>query len=339
VAITDRYHRLHAEVFPWFSEPWQRLVSLKTQDRLPHAILLNGMKGIGKGDLAAALAGLVLCHNPQAQHRCGHCRSCELFDSSGHPDLYHLKPEAEGKQIKVDQVRELANFMHSTAQQGGYRVVVLEPAEEMNIAAANALLKTLEEPGRDSLLILITHQLGQVMATIKSRCQRLDCHRPQPEQAVPWLAEKLEVDGGHAAKLLQLVHGAPLAALNFSSSGAKELRGEFLSELKSVLQRRTSALDAAAKLSKGDALEAQLGWLYTLLADVARLKACGEGCEIKNADMAKMLTALAKRTSAEQLYQLADLVQGERSALLQHQNPNKQLLLERLLLAWSKLLS
>ena len=122
--MADRYHALNAEVFPWFLPQWQRVLSLFDQNRLPHALLLNGAPGIGKARLAESIAGYVMCHQPVDSKACGHCRSCELLASSGHPDLYYLQPDEAGKAIKVDQVRELTEFMQNTAQQGGYRVVV-----------------------------------------------------------------------------------------------------------------------------------------------------------------------------------------------------------------------
>lgn len=334
--ISDRYHSLHAEIFPWFDDQWQRVLKLHQDERLPHAILLNGMKGIGKARLAEAIAGYVMCHTPADGRPCGHCRSCELLHSSGHPDLYFLQAEDAGKAIKVDQIRQLTEFMHNTAQQGGYRVVILDPAEAMNVSSANALLKTLEEPGRDTLLILVTHQLGQVMPTIKSRCQRLDCHAPDTQTATQWLMQKLDLEEEKATQLLKVVHGAPLEGVRFKEEGHQTIRADFLTGLKEVLRQRQSPIDVAEKFAKQD-LELILGWLQGLLADVARIQATGGDELIRNRDMQKMLNGVAKNSTGDKIFALADTVQEERLGIQRRQNPNKQLLLEHVLIKWSEL--
>lgn len=335
--MADRYHALNAEVFPWFVPQWQRVLSLFDQNRLPHALLLNGAPGIGKARLAESIAGYVMCHQPVDSKACGHCRSCELLASSGHPDLYYLQPDEAGKAIKVDQVRELTEFMQNTAQQGGYRVVVLEPAEAMNISAANALLKTLEEPGKDTLLILITHQLGQVLPTIKSRCQRLDCAIPSSEQSVPWLMAQLSIEEAEASRLLSVVHGAPLTGLAFKSSGQQALRADLLSSLRDMLRGRKTPIEAAEQFVKTD-VEIVLRLVLGVLSDVARMKATDELECIRNGDMEKMIKGVAKNTTPDKIFILMDAIQEELLGLKRRHNPNKQLLLERIFLDWLSLI-
>lgn len=335
--MADRYHALNAEVFPWFMPQWLRVLTLFEQNRLPHALLLNGVPGIGKARLAESIAGYVMCHQPKNQHACGHCRSCELLASSGHPDLYYLHPEEAGRPIKVDQVRQLTEFMQNTAQQGGYRVVVLEPAESMNISAANALLKTLEEPGRDTLLILITHQLGQVLPTVKSRCQRLDCAVPSAEQSVQWLMAQLTIDEAEAVQLLKVVHGAPLKGLTFKSGGQQVLRADLLSSLRDMLRRRKTPLEVAEQFVKAD-VENVLSLILGLLSDVARVKATSEINVVRNSDMEKMIKGVAKNTTPDKIFTLMDTIQEELLGLKRRHNPNKQLLLERIFLDWLALI-
>lgn len=334
--ISDRYQRLNAAVYPWFQDQWQRFLDLHQRQRLPHALLLNGMPGLGKAQLAQAMAAYVMCHHPSSDRACGHCRSCQLLQGSGHPDLYFLQPEEAGKVIKVDQVRHLTEFMHNTAQQGGYRVVILQPAEAMNTSAANALLKNLEEPGQDTLLILVSHQAGQVLATIKSRCQRLDCYPPAATLAVPWLAQSLEIDADKADQLLAIAHGAPLAALAFKQEGLQTLRAEFLVALRELLKQTVSPLEAALKFDKTDIIQL-LGWLQGLLADIIRILMTHNSATIRNSDMQKMLAGVAKHSTLSKVYDLVDKVQEERLGLMFRQNPNKQLLLEDILIDWSAL--
>ncbi|NVK43681.1 MAG: DNA polymerase III subunit delta' [Oceanospirillaceae bacterium] len=325
-----------AEVFPWLAERWQHVVALHSAARLPHALIISGTQGIGKQAFARALARYLLCQSPAQGQACGSCRSCVLFDSSGHPDLFHLQPEEPGKPIRVDQVRELTGFLHSTAQQGGYRLVVLEPAEAMNVAAANALLKTLEEPGRDTVLLLVTHRLGQVMPTIRSRCQRIDCHPPQTDEAVAWLASRLELEDEKARQLLAISLGSPIRALEYMQQDLMAVRRKFLAGLADILKQQRSALEVAQQLAKED-LELLLGWLYGWLLDIVRVGTTGDESYLRHTDVRNMLVAVARRVGPQPLYALADLVHEERISLMQRQNPNRQLLLERVLLQWSAL--
>ncbi|NRA21863.1 MAG: DNA polymerase III subunit delta' [Oceanospirillaceae bacterium] len=335
--VSARYHALTTAIYPWFEPQWKKVRQLYRSDKLPHALIINGVQGIGKLHFASSIAQLVLCQDKSAEKACNQCRSCQLFTSSGHPDLYHLTPDEGVEQIKVDQVRDLSGFMQSTAQQGGYRVVILDVAEAMNISAANALLKTLEEPGDKSLLLLLSNQLGQVMPTIKSRCQRIDCPIPPSSMAEKWLQEQLSMDAAGAAQLLSVVHGAPLMGLGFKERGEQALRADFFVGLKSILQGKTTAITLAPIYAKKD-IKLLLSWMYSLLVDITKLQVIGVESALVNQDMAKMLAALAKRSQSKRIYQLADKVQGHRAALLAHQNPNKQLLLEELLIDWKKLM-
>ena len=147
--------------YGWQSEQWKKLVGLIEEDRLPHALLLAGVKGIGKFRFAEALAQLLLCDNPVNAVACGQCKACQLNLAGTHPDMKYLQPEEGAQMIKVDQVRAVVQFLDQTSQQGGYKVAILSPAEAMNINAANALLKNLEEPAGKTLLILVTDPVAR----------------------------------------------------------------------------------------------------------------------------------------------------------------------------------
>lgn len=324
------------QIYPWLREQWHQLAQQQAQGRLPHALLLSGPAGVGKIAFANALAHLLLCHAPENGTPCGHCRSCELIASGHHPDRLLLTPEEPGKAIRVDQIRETTAILHSTAQQGGYRIMILDPAEAMNVSAANALLKTLEEPGQDTLLILVCHQLGQLMPTIRSRCQRIDFQLPATESAQRWLADRLEIDAVAAGKLLAIAQGAPLAAEALHDSKLLELRRSFMTGLADLLRDRTDAITLAQSLYKED-LEHLLDWWLSLLADLVRLQASGENLSLSNVDMTKMLSAVANRADRVRIFSLVDRVQEERKSLMLRQNPNRQLLLEKLLFDWRAL--
>ncbi|SEQ74693.1 DNA polymerase-3 subunit delta' [Amphritea atlantica] len=321
-------------VLPWLKPRWEYLHELKAQNRFPHALLINGPEGIGKACFALALANYVLCRNPQGSVACGRCRSCELTSSGGHPDLYLLRPEEPGKPIKIDQIRELTDFIYSTAQQGGYRVVIIDPADSMNVNAANALLKMLEEPGSNTLLMLLTHRLGQMLPTIKSRCQRVDMPPADNSMAIQWVATQLEVDAAEAAQLLVIAHNSPLQALAYKQDDLLGLRAKVLKGLADILKSRSSAVEVAQSLYKED-LELVLGWIYSWVVDIARSAENQADPELlRHTDAKNMLLALARKVSSKKLYQFSDQVQAARKDLMFRRNPNKQLLMEKLLSDW-----
>lgn len=323
-------------LYPWCEAQWQRLLQQKAADRLPHALLLCGPGGIGKEDFAELLASLLLCHQPRDNAPCGQCHSCELHAAGNHPDLVRVEPDEAGKAIKVDQVRELIDHLHSTAQQGGYRVVIMNPAESLNTSSANALLKILEEPGQNTLLLLVCHQPGQLMPTIRSRCQRIDFAAPSTEQGARWLQQALQLEEERAARLLRLCHGAPLKARALYDSDLLEQRKQLMTGLADLLRGRMAANELAQKLLKADLLQC-LGWINSLLSDIVRMQMAGLQEPAVNTDMKRMLQAVAQRASSAQVFALADRIQEERVGLLLRQNPNRQLMLERLLLQWAEL--
>lgn len=324
-----------AQVLPWAEHQWQQLLKQHQSGRLPHALLIAGTPGTGKSAFAESLANLLLCHQPAADAPCGHCKSCQLLAGANHPDLIHLNPEEPGKPIKVDQIRDLGQVLHSTAQQGGYRVVIMNPAEAMNVAAANALLKSLEEPGNDTLIMLVSDRPGQLMPTIRSRCQRIDIPLPDTETASVWLAARLNGDQTRARQLLGITRGSPYKALGLAEGELMAVRAELLKGLSDILKNRLSPLQLAEKMLKQDSLLI-LDWLQSVLADIVRIQSAEE-IALVNSDMSKMLAAVAKNTSAVKIFSMLDHIQAERYGMFQRHNLNRQLLLERLFFDWADL--
>jgi len=201
---------------PWQHSQWQQLIRTTQQGKLPQALLLVGQAGLGKKLLARAFAQLVLCSRRSSlENPCNQCKSCRLYQSQTHPDLKIVTPDNNSQSIKIDQIRAIVSFMNQTSQQQGYKIVLIYPAEQMNKSAANALLKTLEEPpGQCSLWILVSDQAALLPATIKSRCQRVYFQSPSTSEASAWLSENrpnLNTPGFY----LQLCNNAPLAAATF----------------------------------------------------------------------------------------------------------------------------
>lgn len=220
---------------PWQQSLWRQMANGRS--RMPHALLLQGRPGIGKLGFAKTLAGALLCDQPTVEgHACGQCDSCNWYVQGNHPDLRTLEPEDNGPSgddegteakpvrksqvISVDQVRELAEFLGLSSHRANMRIVLLHPAEALNAASANALLKMLEEPPPGVLFILVTHQPQRLLPTIRSRCNKVDMPFPERAEAETWLAAQGVPD---AAERLAYVGGAPLLALRMEEGTEKRL--------------------------------------------------------------------------------------------------------------------
>ncbi|MDR3221547.1 MAG: DNA polymerase III subunit delta' [Candidatus Accumulibacter sp.] len=242
---------------------WEQLDARR--DRLPHALLLTGQRGIGKFDLARAFAGSLLCESPlPSRVACGSCPACGWMAQGNHPDFRLIQPEAlagdesegEGReagggkkkpsqQITIDQIRALDDFLHVGTHRQGMRVVVLHPAEAMNRFTGNSLLKSLEEPIPSTLFLLVSSEPERLLPTIRSRCQQLPVPLPEASRAQAWLAARGVKD---AARWLALAGGSPLAAVELGSGDERVLLDALVTEL--VKGGRIDPLAAAAALDR-----------------------------------------------------------------------------------------
>jgi len=262
--------------YPWHRDAWRGLTA--APERLPHALLLHGPAGVGKRSFALALARWLLCKSPTAEGGCGTCPACNWFEQGAHPDFRLIEPEAEaaeagsaekkgGRAITIQAIRELGEFIALAAHQGGWRVVVLQPAEALNAAAANALLKTLEEPPANVLLILVAHQPRRLPATVRSRCRKLVLPLPAATEAAAWLAgQGVETPASPLAE----AGGAPLLALDCADVERSQRRERLLDRL-ATLNNEAALLALAPELQARPA-EAW-GWLTRWLHDLGRVKA------------------------------------------------------------------
>jgi DNA polymerase-3 subunit delta' len=170
----------------WLSPAIGSLRAAYAADRLPHALLIHDSPGAGGDSLANWAASLAMCTTP-GEAPCGHCDGCRRVAADQHPDLNRVVPIEDSKQIRIEQVRDLAAELALTSHRGGYKVGILSPADTLNRFAANALLKTLEEPSARTLLILVAIQPSRLPPTILSRCQRLRVRVPTRAEAIEWL--------------------------------------------------------------------------------------------------------------------------------------------------------
>lgn len=195
------------------AEPAAQLLRAAVDRRLHHALLITGVEGIGKLHFCQWLAEALLCRTRTAQGACGHCAACKQLLASSHPDFLQLLPEGANAGVKVDAVRELVNWLQLTADQHGYRVALITQANGLNRFAANSLLKTLEEPADNAVLILCADRVGALPATVRSRCRKITLSNGHSEAAVQWLRTQVE----NAEEVLAESGGRPFTAVQLSS--------------------------------------------------------------------------------------------------------------------------
>ena len=319
-------------IHPWQAKLFRQLAG--ERGHLPQALLLYGPQGLGKTEFACHLAQALLCESPLPDGApCDACPACNWFAAGNHPDFRHLRPEpdaaeAEGgessprkgsAQIGVDAVRDLAGFATTSTHRDGLRVVLVEPAEALNVHAANALLKTLEEPRPGSLFLLVSHAPARLPATIRSRCRSVPFHPPQASEARNWLAQ---AGVQHPELFLALAGGAPLEALRLARQDNGP-RSEFLRRLTDPSQSLVQVSEFVARMPVPD----WLGWLQRWAHDLVSQKLAGEArYHVDFQDEAARLAARAD---------LYDLLAWERTLRearrLEHHPLNPRLLAESLL--------
>lgn len=288
--------------------PWQENAARETLARRaswPHALLLHGPAGIGKRALALQFARALLCESPRPDGTaCGACASCGYVAAGQHPDLRLVEPievDEDGTiklldQIPVDAIRRLIDFAQITSHRRVAKVALVVPAERMNVAAANALLKTLEEPPADTYVLLVAHQPGRLPATVRSRCRTLDAPVPTLAQSRDWLAA-----AGVASPdvVLAQAGGAPLIARQLADPGVQAERSFWLAAFARPERLSAVALGArvesAGRDERKERLAAALDWLLAWTGDLARVAA--GGTPRHNPDFSGALTALSSRVA------------------------------------------
>ncbi|MEQ1589920.1 MAG: DNA polymerase III subunit delta' [Gallionella sp.] len=271
-----------SSIYPWQANDWSRLQALR--QRLPNGLLFKGAKGIGKFELAMTFAKSLLCQKPDEHHfSCGECPSCHWFEQGTHPDFRLLQSELESldgeetesgkkpsKQISVEQVRALSDFVGMSAHQGGRRIIVIHPAETMNTNSANALLKSLEEPPKDLLFILVSHKPQQLLPTILSRCLSFTLPAPDNDKVIQWLKQQ---GVNNPIGMLASSGYSPLQAAQMAEQSCKEEREKLLQAL-----RQPSGLDVfslAETLQKTEQVLV-VQWLQQWSYDLSAMKLAGK---------------------------------------------------------------
>ncbi len=234
---------------PWHLDHWTRLQARRQRDALPHALLLCGPEGLGKRAFAWRFLRGLLCSEPVNGDACSRCRSCLLLLAGTHPDVVVLgfaarKDGVLRSEIVVDQVRELSARLALSSQFGGWQIALIDPADAMNPAAANALLKTLEEPAAQTMLLLLADAPWRLPQTIRSRCQRIEFHVPPAAEALAWLQGEGVRD---AVMALEAAGGNPGLARTWAQEGALDRRIEVRKDLAALAAGRGQPVEVVKR--------------------------------------------------------------------------------------------
>ena len=298
-----------------FTNSWLTRVS---QHRVPHAVLLLGSPGVGKRAAAAWLARERFslpgsATGPQYP-----------LDKPEHPDLHWISPPDEKYTVGIDQIRGLVSSLALTSYAGGGKVAVIEPANAMTVSAANSLLKTLEEPSGDALIILIADRLGRLPATIVSRCQRISMPIPAAGESLDWL-ERLQTSKDWP-QALALAGGAPLAAID--ARERLEMAAAMATEFAGLAERRGSPIELAARWSKYEPVFV-LDWLCQTVQHCIRRVSGGE-TDFSGAGPPE---SVLRRIDTRNLFCYLDIINRLRGQAAG--SYNVQLTLESLLIDWA----
>ncbi len=236
-----------SEIYPWQREQWDLLYARLHASLLPHALLLHGEQGTGVNHFARHFIKVLLCLGEKKP--CGLCRTCRLHAGGNHPDFLEVAPENEGGEIKINQVRALADYLQTARYYGMLKVVLVKSADTMNRAAANGLLKTLEEPPSNTLIALTSHSPFRIPATVRSRCQTVRLNCCDHAQASKWLSETEEIREDEAVRRLVAHRWRPLHAISASSNGVEQTgdRESFFQDVYSLCKQRTALVEIAEK--------------------------------------------------------------------------------------------
>ncbi len=288
---------------PWLSDQWGVLQQAFAQQQPAQSLLLTGNDGVGKLSLARRYAQVLLCDRSAEQQAqaCGQCQACTWLAAGSHPDYLEISPEDKATTIKIDQVRVLKEKVSQMPHHGQYQVVILHPADKLTTAAANALLKTLEEPCASTILVLVSAHPDTLPQTIRSRCQTMHCQPRDTTEPLAWLHQQApDLSNDKAAVLLAASNEAPLKALELANPHYFETREAVLKDLTAMLSGKQNPVAQAERWLKTDSdTTMQLDILLVCFQDMLRLKL---GCAsefLTYTDLQDRLNVLALKVSVD----------------------------------------
>ncbi len=315
--------------YPWQAHRWQQLRRVWKHGKLPHALLFGGSEGSGIREFALAFSTLLLCaHGAETDQSCGSCKSCVLAKAGTHPDLHMVASEAPGKAIRVDQIRELINITAFKAHSGSGKCVILEPAEAMNLNAANSLLKTLEEPAADTFMFLVCYQPSLLAITLRSRCLVVDM-RVSTSTALMWLEQKVGQQH-QLSSLLALTNKAPLKALAMAKGNGLKQWTDVFEDLEGVMFGQKDPVAVAEQWNKQEANQIFF-WLAKWLQLMIRTKLSDMLPSWMEGDLRQRLVRVAKAQQGVSLFDAYHQAVSAHRLISGCTNVNAQSLLEECL--------
>lgn len=319
-------------IYPWQQPQWQAIQRLWQAQQLPHALLLQGAADIGKQTFAQHFARALLCHQVDSDYQaCGVCKSCRLYQAGSHPDTQLIQRLDDKKEITIEQIRRLIAFLQLSQSISQRKVVVIHQAETMNINAANSLLKTLEEPAANTIILLVSAYPTKLLPTIRSRCQRLLFALPDRRESLTWLqAQTLHTD---AAVLLNIAGGKPLLALRYNDESRLAQRTQLINDIGSVMTERKDWLQVAKQWEQHDRQE-WLAWQLAWVNDLARLHYDPDATIAE--DVSKQLYRLRDLSNPNKLYDLYDSLIS-RAKIATH-TINPLVFMEDVLICWKRVM-
>ncbi len=319
--------QVEEKLFPWFANTWQQLSAIGKNKQI--SLLFTGPSGIGKKILAEQYAKFILCKQ-NFHHSCGQCRSCILFNAGNHPDFYCLQPEDKGHIIKIDQVRELTDHLSQTSVLGDYQVVIIFESERMNRAAANAFLKTLEEPRGKVCILLTSDQPSFLPATIRSRCMKINLALPKQALSLQWLSAECEL----AENYLSFADNLPLKARAYAITDYRSKRNAVLQSLVAIENKNLLPMEVASR--HFNEAESCVEILFSLIQDLIRIKVASQAGLI-HYDQLELLSKLSAKFSAKALFQFLDVLINSSRILKGQTKINSQLLMEEIFISFNNL--
>ncbi|HBQ3181552.1 TPA: DNA polymerase III subunit delta' [Klebsiella variicola] len=316
--------------YPWLRPSFEQLVGSYQAGRGHHALLLQSLSGMGGEALIYALCRFLMCRQPEGHKSCGRCHSCQLMQAGTHPDYYPLIPEKGKSALGIDAVRDVNEKLYERARLGGAKVVWISDAALLTDAAANALLKTLEEPPENTWFFLACQEPARLLTTLRSRCRLHHLAPPSESYALAWLEREVNLSQESLLTALRLCASAPAAALELLQEPQWTARQQLCQALAATLA--SGDWLALLPILNHEQAAVRLHWLASLLVDAQKRQ---QGIAlVSNPDVWPLLEQLAHSLPAARLQAIAHDVCTCREQLLNVVGVNRELLLTERLLRW-----
>ncbi|AUX72396.1 DNA polymerase III subunit delta' [Erwinia pyrifoliae] len=320
--------------YPWLNHSYKQIIAQHVAQRGHHALLIQALPGMGDDALIWGIGRWLMCRQPEGLKSCGKCHACALMLAGNHPDWYQLEAEKGKNALGIDAVRGVTDKLYHYAQQGGAKVVWLPDAQQLTEAAANALLKTLEEPPKNTWFLLSSREPSRLLPTLRSRCLLWHLAPPDEGQSLQWLQKHCAAGLNERSAALRLSAGAPAAALAFLDEKTWQQRLQLCQALPAAL---SDDLLSLLPVLHHDDVARRIAWLCSLLVDAVKWQQ-GGGQFISNIDQQAVVIHLASLLPSSVLDASLRQWMVCRDRLLTVVAVNRELLLTQQLLSWESII-